>query len=288
MVEVWFRMGPSGAEAVQIWFRFGPSGAEAVHIWFRFGSDWARRGQRRFRFGSDLVQIWPVGGRGGSDWVQIWFRFGPSGAEVVQIWFRFGLAGGKGGSDLVQIWFGLNASGVKAVQIWFRFGSDWVRRGRRRFRFGSGLVQIGPVGGSRGGSDLVQMWFRFGPSGAESVQILVPVRLGWGPTVSKKRYTLDRRCVPQHCFDETFCLVVGFSVGVTHRPWTWPTHVAIAYVGSEFSPSLDTPATGEDALALPTHRPRAWRSQAVLPARPCHVMAWPPPRGRPSWWNRES
>ena len=64
-------------------------------------------------------------------------------------------------------------------------------------------------------------------------------------------------------FDDTFFPVVGFSVGFTHRPWAWQSHVAIAYVGSVFTHWLHTPATGEDPLAPPTHRPRAWQSQAV-------------------------
>ena len=84
-------------------------------------------------------------------------------------------------------------------------------------------------------------------------------------------------------FDDTFFPVVGFSVGFTHRPWAWQSHVAIAYVGSVFTHWLHTPATGEDPLAPPTHRPRAWQSQAVLLAQP-----WPPPHGRPSRWSRET
>ena len=125
---------------------------------------------------------------------------------------------------------------------------------------------------------MVQIWFSLGLLGAEAFQIWFRFwfRLGsaGGPRFPRSGTHWTDDVFPNTASMRHFVfLVVGFSVGVTHRPWTWPTHVAIAYVGSEFSPSLDTPATGEDALALPMHRPRAWRSQAVLLARPCHAMA---------------
>ena len=60
------------------------------------------------------------------------------------------------GSGLVQIWFRFGPGGQRR----FRFGSDLARLGAKAvhigFTFGS---HLGP--GGKGGSDFVQIWFRY-------------------------------------------------------------------------------------------------------------------------------
>jgi hypothetical protein len=86
--------------------------------------------------------------------------------------FRVGSVGGKGDSDLVQIWLRLGPGG------------------KRRFRFGSGLVRLG--------AQVVQIWFRFGSAGGKGRSDLVQIWFRLGPSTewARIRFTVLGRLAP--------------------------------------------------------------------------------------------